>query len=286
MNLRELPKTVSAGEELEVQLAPLGDWAQTVGGKRVTQHFDADACSKVVGNFSRELLVDADHRSTRPDGDTAAYAWVTALRADPELGLVGTMRFTDKGASAVNGREYRFVSVAWYIGDDGRPYELDSVALTNRPNLPVRPVVNREGGGSTAAEGGETQRNPAMEELKKLLGLAAEATDEEILSAAKALKARCDELEAASKDAEAEQFAAENASKASREALKNAYLASPEAARALVAGIAEPEKPQKVLNAAEAKKPELATASKEALAALPPADRAKYYREHAAEIDG
>ena len=291
MNVRELPKTVAAGDEIEVQLAPLGDWTQTVRDdkgkpKKITQRFDAAACSKVVENYSGELLVDADHRSTRPDGDTSAYAWVTGLRNDPELGLVGVMRFTDKGAAAVNGREYRFVSVAWFLGDDGRPYQLDSVALTNRPNLPVRPVVNRDGGGNPAADGGATQRTPEMEKLKSALGLAAEATDEEVLAAAKALKARCDKLEAQAKDAEAEQFAAENAAKADREALKNAYLASPEAARALVAGIAAPAKPQQVLNAAEAKAPAVAAASKEALAALPPSERAAYYRDHAAEIDG
>ena len=34
-NLREIPgKAVSAGDELEVQLAPLGDWRQTVENGR------------------------------------------------------------------------------------------------------------------------------------------------------------------------------------------------------------------------------------------------------------
>ncbi|MBR1836847.1 MAG: hypothetical protein IJ783_06125, partial [Kiritimatiellae bacterium] len=156
--MNELPDTVAPGDEIDVQLAPLGDWAQTVGEKRIVQRFDEEALSRVVENFRGEILVDADHRSTKPDGDTSAYAWVTALKADPAQGLVGTMRFTDKGAAAVNAREYRFVSVSWYLDPDGRPRELDSVALTNRPNLPVRPVVNREGAGETqSADIGETQ---------------------------------------------------------------------------------------------------------------------------------
>lgn len=242
-----LPDKVAPGGEVDVQLAPLGDWAQTVNGKRITQRFDEASLSQVVANFRGEILVDADHRSTKPDGDTSAYAWVTALRADPERGLVGTMRFTDKGAAAVNAREYRFVSVSWYLDPDGRPRELDSVALTNRPNLPVHPVVNREGAGETqsadigetqAADGGATQqRKPEMEELKTLLGLAADATDDQVVAAAKALKERLDAIEAQAKDAEAERFAAENSAKCDKATLKDAYLKSPEVAKALVANM-------------------------------------------------
>ena len=245
-----LPDKVAPGGEVDVQLAPLGDWSQTVNGKRITQRFDEAACAEVVRNFRGEILVDADHRSTKPDGDTSAYAWVTGLRADPERGLVGTLRFTDKGAAAVNAREYRFVSVSWYLDPDGRPRELDAVALTNRPNLPVRPVVNREGAGETqsadigetqAADGGATQqRKPKMEELKTLLGLAADATDDQVVAAAKALKERLDAIEAQSKDAEAERFAAENSAKCDKATLKDAYLKSPEVAKALVANMKAP----------------------------------------------
>ena len=241
---RTLPATVKAGDEIEVQLAPLGDWTQVVGGKRVTQRFDGAACAAVVSNFRGELLVDADHRSTKPDGDTSAYAWVTGLRADPERGLVGTMKFTPRGAAAVNGREYRFVSVAWFLGDDGRPRELDSVALTNRPNLPVRPVVNRES--TQAADGGATTKeNPEMEELKTLLGLAPDATDEQVVAAAKALKDRLDQTEAAARDAEAEKFAAENSAAFDHDALKDAYLQAPEVAKKLVANRKAPPAPAK-----------------------------------------
>lgn len=290
--LREFPKTVAAGDEIEVQLAPLGEWPQTVEDgqgkpREIVQKFDAAACEAVVGNFTKELLVDLDHASVG-GGSTRAYAWVTGLRADETLGLVGTFKFTEAGAEAVNGREYRFVSVCWYLDEDGRPTELDSVALTNRPNLPVRPVLNRKPAEAESVKNEEPAK-PAertnMEKLKELLGLPAEATDEEVAEAVAALKARAEELEANAKEAEAEKFAAENAGKADAEALKNAYRMSPEAAQALVAGISAP-KAQQVLNAATAAKPALATASKEALAALPPSKRADYFAQHAAEIEG
>ena len=124
-----------------------------------------------------------------------------------------------------------------------------------------------------------------MDKLKKLLGLAPEATAEQVESAVSAIKNRAAELEAAARDAEAERFAETNAAKADKAALKNAYLASPEAAKTLVAGIAAP-KPQQVLNAAAARKPVPATASKDGLAALPPSKRAEFYAAHASEIDG
>lgn len=289
MSVRELPKTVAAGDEIEVQLAPLGEWPVTGKDekgqpKELTQVVDAAACAAVAGKFSKELLVDLDHASV-DGGSTRAYAWVTGLRADAAQGLVGTFRFTEAGAEAVNSREYRFVSVSWFLDKAGRPTELDSVALTNRPNLPVRPILNRKGTGNTLEN--KTERKPNMDKIKEMLGLPADATGEQVSNAVAGLKERVTALEAGAKEAAAEKFAADNAGKADAAALKNAYLASPEAAKALVAGIAAP-KPQQVLNAAAAQKPAIAPPAhtKEALAALPPSKRADYYADHSSEIDG
>ena len=80
-----------------------------------------------------------------------------------------------------------------------------------------------------------------MEELKTLLGLAADATDDQVVAAAKALKERLDTIEAQAKDAEAEKFAAENAAKCDKETLKNAYLQSPDVAKAIVENMKAPE---------------------------------------------
>ena len=126
-----------------------------------------------------------------------------------------------------------------------------------------------------------------MDKIKEMLGLPADATGEQVSNAVAGLKERVTALEAGAKEAAAEKFAAENAGKADAAALKNAYLASPEAAKALVAGIAAP-KPQQVLNAAAASKPAIAPPAhtKEALAALPPSTRADYYAGHSSEIDG
>ena len=106
-----------------------------------------------------------------------------------------------------------------------------------------------------------------MDRIKELLGLPMDAPDDAVADAIDALRNRVRELEDERREAEAERFAAENAHKCDRAALLNAYKVSPEAARALVAGIAEPkpaeakpaEQLQQVLNAAAAQKPTLQT---------------------------
>ena len=93
--LPELPETIGAGDEVEVQIAPFGDWPNVdADGNPLTQSVDGEAVDRMVANFAGNILVDADHQS-ESGGSTEALAWVTALRADPERGLVGTMRFTD-----------------------------------------------------------------------------------------------------------------------------------------------------------------------------------------------
>ena len=84
-----------------------------------------------------------------------------------------------------------------------------------------------------------------MEELKTLLGLAPDAADEQVVAAAKAMKDRLDQTEAAARDAEAEKFAAENSAAFDHDALKDAYLKAPEVAKKLVANRKAPPAPAK-----------------------------------------
>lgn len=145
-----LPDAVEQGKPFRIQLAPKGQYPQWVddpdapGGRReIVQMLDDESIASLVGNFSDKVLVDADH-SSETGGTTAAMGWVTRLYADPEEGLMAEIEPTPEGAEKINGRVYRFVSGAWTLGDDGRPVELVSVGLTNRPNLPVAPMINAQ----------------------------------------------------------------------------------------------------------------------------------------------
>lgn len=274
-----LPKSVKGGEEIEVLVSPIGTFPHPDGEQLCTREaFDA-LVAKWREDGEPEILVDFDHAS-ETGGATEAAAWATALRSD-EDGLHATFRMTDKGAEALSATRYRYLSPAWYVDEEGHPTELSTIALTNRPNLPVPRLLNRKpdaaepapaqnaeageahlpepanaGEGNPPEEGITTKNtDPGMEHLKEMLGLAAEAADEEVYAAVEALRAERDQLkaekaeaEAAAKeaalDAEAEAFVTEQGDKiADKDACKNAYKRDPEGTRALFNAIRIPAKP-------------------------------------------
>ena len=274
-----LPKSVKGGEEIDVLVSPLGTFPHPDGEQLCTREaFDA-LVAKWEEDGKPEILVDFDHAS-ETGGPTEAAAWATNLTSD-EDGLHATFRMTDKGAEALSATRYRYLSPAWYVDEEGHPTELSTIALTNRPNLPVPRLLNRKPDADPApaqnAEAGDAhlpdpagagEDNPPPEEgnttepqkndmdkLREMLGLAAEATDEEVLAAVDALRAERDQLrsekeqmEAAAKeaalDAEADKFVEEQGDKiADKEACKNAYKQNPEATRALFNALRVPAKP-------------------------------------------
>jgi phage I-like protein len=181
-----LPVKIEPGQELEVQLCPHGQYEAMLSerGKKpepVVQDCSPDVLAAIATAFIPEVLVDTDHESERPDGSTEAYAWITEVRHDPDAGLMGTFRFTDLGAGAVSARRFRFVSPSFEIvkgkGSTVVPVALLSCALTNRPNLPVRCVLNRAAPETKPVEEAKVQN---MTETAKLLGLPETATDAEI----------------------------------------------------------------------------------------------------------
>ena len=260
----QLPDSAELGKPITIQLAPEGRYPQVVdddsakGGQReVVQVLDRQAMDTLVANFDKAraeaeakgqkygVLVDADH-SSETSTNTAAMGWVTKLFVDPEKGLMAEIDPTSEGVEKINGKVYRFVSGAWTLDDDNRPVELVSIGLTNKPNLPVAPMINSaaakatdgsEGSGTpptgegvtdAGAEGvaatnekkdatGEAEVPPDnaaqnadagdgegietkketedMNEIKTLLGLPEEATEEDIAAAVAALVERCKGVE-------------------------------------------------------------------------------------------
>ena len=288
-----LPKSVKGGEEIEVLVSPLGTFPHPDGEQLCTREaFDA-LVEKWHADGEPEILVDFDHAS-ETGGATEAAAWATALRSEDD-GLHATFRMTDKGAEALSATRYRYLSPAWYVDEEGHPTELSTIALTNRPNLPVPRLLNAKTteAAPPEAEAGETITAPQvadaestpeeginekekinMDKLREMLGLAAEATDEEVLAAVDALRAERDQLrsekeamEAAAKeaalDAEAEEFVEEKKEfVADRDACKNAYKRDPEGTRALFNALAAPKpaapvdgKPARVVDVNAAKTP-------------------------------
>ena len=173
---------------VRVQLSPFGEFVLRDGGKRsgTVQHCSRAAFEAMVANWKSmgepDVLVDVDHASAT-GGSTEAAAWAKNLRVEDD-GLCADFELTPKGRELVEGKCYRFVSPGWTLADDGTPVALCSVALTNRPNLPVKPVVNADfdeskhpraedgkfssgGGGGGEASGGTSKSDGYADHLVK-----------------------------------------------------------------------------------------------------------------------
>lgn len=130
-----------------VHLAPKGEHPHPAG---LVQVIDDEAAADMVNSFNATkqanpnftgVLLDFDHRSLNPEDSTEAGGWIDELQNRPD-GLWGHVRWTESGEKAVVGGNYRLVSPVWKRSDCEelganrvRPKVLDSVALTNQPNL-------------------------------------------------------------------------------------------------------------------------------------------------------
>lgn len=262
------------GKPVKVQLSPFGEFTLHDGGKRngTVQHCSREAFEQLVANWkaagSPEVLVDVDHASAT-GGSTEAAAWAKNLRVEDE-GLCADFELTPRGRELVEGRSYRFVSPGWTLSEDGTPLALCSVALTNRPNLPVKPVVNAdETGGRDPDDPNSRKDNPEMD-IKKIaaaLGLPETATEEEVLAAIKAMQDREAQAAQEAANAKAEEFA-DNAVKAgkiaanSKEAVKAAYLKSPEVAQEMLNSVAAAAPAAQLPDFTKGKQPEALNTAK------------------------
>lgn len=212
-NLRILNREGALPEDGWYQIVPIGEFpvsAEGPQGQRIklSQVIDPEAITAMATAFQTdgELLVDYDHASLDEDKPSEAAGWIREVEARAD-GLYARIEWTDTGNAAVTNKRYRYVSPVWNRNDCAqigagrvRPLRMDSLALTNVPNLKgMRPLSNR-------ADRDESLNNRAgedqMKELIMLLGLAETATDADVVAAVQALKTSADEAPALKNRAE------------------------------------------------------------------------------------
>ena len=137
-------------EETLVMITPLGEFVgSSTDGKQTNEIIDEESIIQMARQ-TEELLLDKDHNSMRSpeERNTAAYGWISGLKAIVGLGdmdgLYGTIKWTPEGIELVKNRVYRFLSPVFELDADGRAVKLVNVALTNRPALPLPPIINSE----------------------------------------------------------------------------------------------------------------------------------------------
>jgi phage I-like protein len=175
-----------------IRIVPLGDFPNHYyGAHEVTRaHLE-----QMLANFQAsdcDVLFDVDHRSLFY-GDSRAAGWSGELEVRDDGLYCRYPEWTAYGQPFIEAREYRYISPVYslYFEDSKGHYRgalLDSVALTNRPNLQWGEidVIGNSAPGSGATPPGKTPIRPTLvmnEELKNLLGLNAETTQEQYTNA-------------------------------------------------------------------------------------------------------
>lgn len=175
-----------------------------------------------------ELLIDSDHLSYNSNNTTRAMGWVQELRVEAGV-LQCRARWSGEGQAALTNGTYRKCSSSIHTRDEPdqpddagtapdkprrvRPVRLDSVALTNRPNIPgLRPLSNRAAAAPPLPIPSKptttTPKHMEPKDLAALLGLPATATEAEIKAAITLNRNRADTSTADLADADLERFKA------------------------------------------------------------------------------
>lgn len=300
-------KDLKAGDVIEsVQIAPFGEYKNyTTEGREVTQICDKAAFENIVKNFDKELIVDVEHRSELTD-DSEAAGWLLNLKVDGTRGLVGDIKVSAKGATLLNGLNYRFGSPAFILDDVDRPEKLLSFALTNRPAMKdIEHVYNSEQTASDAK--GETiisidaptvgdndltekDKDTIMnQELIKLLGLPEDSTSEMIMESVTKVVNTLAEIKKGEQekmlDTEADKFV-EDLPEEVRDTIKTSYKENPEMTKVIVNSLKDrlvQKQTEQVLNKEEAETPKI-TSAWETYNSLPQKQKLEYAIKHKDEL--
>ena len=239
------------------------------------------------------LLVDQEHRSELPDGDTIAAAWAKTIEQRDD-GLWTGWDLTPLGSDLLASGKFKFRSPVFNLekvpgsGARYRPIELVSIGLTNKPHFKqLAPSMNKEGANP------EETSMALLEKLCALLKAPATTSEDDVfarLSTAlnkaesdaaelATVKARADQLAAAALERDAAEFVGKHGARFGDEAkLKALFVSDRKAAEDLVALLKPPAQDHvRVLNREDGQSPETSSVDASALEAAE--KRAKYQRD-------
>lgn len=159
-------------------------------------HLSAEAAQAIIrlaAGRSTDIALDYEHQTlyAEKNGKPApASGWLDPRSLEwREDGLYGAITWTAAASAAIDANEYRYLSPVFPYDANGVPLDLLHLALTNTP------AIDEGAAQLAAARMSVTNDNPEetdtvdREQLIAALGLAKEATDEQINTAIAALKA-------------------------------------------------------------------------------------------------
>jgi hypothetical protein len=161
-----------AGKDGWFLAVPAGEFPHAESGQ--VQVIDREAIERMDFRFKqdrKDLVVDRDHFHYDSTRSSEASGWIVNTRPTPK-GLEVQIRWTDLGEVDLSNGRYRYCSPVFLAGDVEklggnriRPFRLDSLGLTNQPNIPMAPLTNRAEAGRTQARDAKTVTVPIAREL-------------------------------------------------------------------------------------------------------------------------
>lgn len=128
-----------------------------------------------------DIVIDYEHQTLR-DVQAPAAGWVKGLTYTPEA-ITAKVEWTPKAQEYLKNKEYRYISpVVLVRKTDGRAVALHSLALTNTPAINgMFAIANSVDFDTDLTRTGGIRMD--LQKIRELLGLAADASEEEIMSA-------------------------------------------------------------------------------------------------------
>lgn len=143
-----------------IKVLPLGEIEGRDGRKWTLSREGAQAVVDEIRRNGIDIVIDFEHGSYAGNGRAAGW-----LKADSfgvlDDGIYAEVNWTSAGRNAVEGKEYRYLSPAFYSDDTGIR-TLETVALVNVPNL-VMPALNKRAEGQPPANGGDSPDLAALQ---------------------------------------------------------------------------------------------------------------------------
>jgi phage I-like protein len=136
-----------------------------------------------------KLSIDENHAVDlkAPKGELSpAFGWFFNVAAEANGSVWADVEWTKRGAEAVSGLEYRYISPVILYNEKGEVTSVLRAGLSNSPNLDIK-SLNSESP-ETAAPAGPAKEKKHMDKILAALGLPAGATEDEAVAAITALK--------------------------------------------------------------------------------------------------
>jgi phage I-like protein len=165
-----------------IQLLPPGPNIEGRDGRKWVMR-DGEAVAAASNAYLPNHSIDENHAVDHkaPKGESSpAFGWFSNVTAEANGSVWADVEWTKRGAEAVAGLEYRYISPVILHNEKGEVTSVLRAALSNSPNLDIKSLNS------------ETPENPAkeknMEKILAALGLPADATEDEALAAIEKLK--------------------------------------------------------------------------------------------------